>query len=715
MAAFPRANQRWILPAAVFFIAALALLGRLGGYGLWDPQEITVADQAREVAKSGQWGALAKKQPPLTVWLVAASTQIFGATELSARLPLALVGLLGAVAVWRLGARLGRPRAGLFAAAILVSSPLYLFESRQLTSDVATVAASTLAMLGLAGLVWGGRRWIDGAIALAGLILAYLSDGLLLGAWIPLAAAAAAALATLWQDDRRPRAAIALGAAALVSLGWLLVVAIDVVTAQPGQLALLGKTLAPAKEYLPLLGGQVRSGPPPANATFDYVVNQVAFGMFPWSAIAPIAVLRLAFGKRGKGVLLLAWSVVGYAVATVWARKVGDLRFPALAPIALAVGWLIDDVLDDDKGEGFPLAALFVLLAGFILALDIKNFPDEISSVHLGGRGVKTPPEASPYYLGILFLGGVVALGVATGLYAGGTGPRRARIGRLALWAALGAGGALTLYLAQVFTPGLSQHFSYKNMFQSYFDHRTGDEPLAVMGIPGSGPEFYARGKLARIDGIPQLLSFLNAPGQDRSFAIVPIDRRCQIQEIATTQRLSYHVLDNRNARFLLLTNKLLPGETDQNPLLDVFPPKLPESFARNATANFDDTIELVGVDMPDRVAKGARFPMTFWLRVKKRPTQNYKVLVHFDGGPVRFQADHDPVNGLCGSSQWQPGSIVKDTFEATAGDLTNPKGTYQVFTGFFTGGSGFWKNMKVLSDPHGPDDRVPIGSLVVD
>ncbi len=725
MAAFLRANQRWILPAAVTFVAAVTLLGQLGSYGLWDPQEITVADQAREVANKGAWGVVAKRQPPLTVWLVAASTQILGPSEFAARLPLALMGLVGALAIWGLGRRLGRPRAGLFAAVILVSSPLYLFQARQLTSDVATVVASTIAMLGLAGLIWGERRWLDGAIAVVGLVLAHLADGILLGAWIPLAGAAFAALATVWQDDRRPRAAIALGGAAVLSLLWILVTVFDVVTAQPGQIGLFGKTLAPAKEYLPLLGGQWRQGQPPPSATFDYVVNQVAFGMFPWSAIAPIAVLRLAT-RRDKGVLLLAWAVIGYAVATLWVRKLGDLRFPALAPIALAVGWLIDETLDDDKSDGMPLAALFVLLAGFILALDIKNFPDEISSVQLAGRPVKSPPEAAAYYWGILMLGGATALAAATGLYAGAPEPRRARIGRTALWAAIGAGAAFGLYCAQVYTPALSQHFSYKNMFQSYFDHRTGTEPLAVMGIPGSGPEFYARGKLARIDGIPQLLTFLNgsdrtpsagveSPAGERAFAIVPVDRRCQIQEVATTQRLGYHVLDNRNARFLLLTNKLLPGESDQNPLLDAFPGQPPASYARDITANFEDTLELLGVDMPDRVTKGSRFKMTLWFRVKKRPTQNYKVLVHFDGGPVRFQGDHDPVRGLCAASQWQPGSVVKDTFEVTAGDMTNPKGTYQVFTGLFTGGSGFWKNMTVLSDPHGPDNRVPIGTLVVD
>src|SRR5262249_48955959 len=179
MAAFLRANRRWILPAAVFFVAAVTLLGQLGSFGLWDPQEITIADHARDVASKRDWGAVAKKQPPLTVWLVAASTQIFGASEFAARLPLALLGVAGAAAVWARGKRLGRPRAGLFAAVILVSSPLYLFQSRQLNSDVGTVVASTIAMVGLAGLIWGDRRWIDGAIAVVGLVLAHLADGIL--------------------------------------------------------------------------------------------------------------------------------------------------------------------------------------------------------------------------------------------------------------------------------------------------------------------------------------------------------------------------------------------------------------------------------------------------------------------------------------------------------------------------------------------------------
>ena len=90
---------------------------------------------------------------------------------------------------------------------------------------------------------------------------------------------------------------------------------------------------------------------------------------------------------------------------------------------------------------------------------------------------------------------------------------------------------------------------------------------------------------------------------------------------------------------------------------------------------------------------------------------------MHFDptSGGARFQGDHDPIGGRCPTSQWEPGDIVKDTFEVVAGEATHGKGTYQVYTGLFTGSLGLWKNMKVLSEPRGPDDRVPIGAIQVD
>ena len=106
---------------------------------------------------------------------------------------------------------------------------------------------------------------------------------------------------------------------------------------------------------------------------------------------------------------------------------------------------------------------------------------------------------------------------------------------------------------------------------------------------------------------------------------------------------------------------------------------------------------------------------MTLWFKVKKRFNQSQKVLMHFDsvGSPVRFQADHDPKS--CSTTYWQPGDVISDTFDVTAGELTHPRGNYTVYTGFFTGGGGIWKNMTVTAGNHLPDNRVSLGTIRVE
>src|SRR5882672_5665261 len=90
-------NERLLLGGGAMLFTLLVLLPFLGTYGLWDPHEIAIADAAQRVAKSTtSFSALWAKQPPLGVWLVGKSVEIFGPSELTARLPLALLALVGA-------------------------------------------------------------------------------------------------------------------------------------------------------------------------------------------------------------------------------------------------------------------------------------------------------------------------------------------------------------------------------------------------------------------------------------------------------------------------------------------------------------------------------------------------------------------------------------------------------------------------------------------
>jgi 4-amino-4-deoxy-L-arabinose transferase-like glycosyltransferase len=728
-------NQRWVLGGGALLYAVLVLLPFLGTYGLWDPQEIAVADLAQKVAKGMGFVELWHKQPPLMPWLIGQSIGIFGPSELSARLPVALLGLVAAAATLGIGARLGRLRGGAIAAVVLLSSPLFVFQARQLVSDLGALAATTVALLGLCGLGWPDPKrpaWqgaADIALVAVGLGLGLVASGSFLGVCVPLAAAAIASAG--FGPSRR--FAIGAGAAALAALGVSFLLVFHTDAAQPGARALFGRMLVAAKDYLPWLGGTWRRGEAPmASVGFDNIVNQVAFGMFPWSALAPVAVLRLAAPRERDraawgGVLILAWAMVAYVAATLWWRGVGEVRYAALPAIALALGLFIDDLLaaklegDEarvpDAAAGQRVAATFVLLAAVILALDTNNFPDTLPSIHLLGPAVAFPRPLRALE-GVILAAGFAFGGLAAaGLFVA-SGPEpvlgqpRARWIRVGLVGATAAGGVFGLFLSLILVPTLSQHFSYKNLFEAYAEHRRGDEPVGVMGIPGSGPEFYARGQLTRLESTAQLLTFLHRP--DRVFAIAPRDKLCEVHQVAASQPTPFAILDNKNTRFNLYTNRLDAGEKDANPLLTTFRKEAPTSVKHPLSATFEDTLELIGVDLPERAGHGDTIQVTVWLRVKKRPTANYKAFLHFDGPGVRFQGDHDQP-GVCPTTSWQPGDIIADTTDVVAGELTHPRGTYTLWLGFFTGGNGVYKNMKVSAGEHDPNDRVNAGTIRVE
>ncbi|HJL38207.1 MAG TPA: glycosyltransferase family 39 protein, partial [Polyangiaceae bacterium LLY-WYZ-15_(1-7)] len=119
-------------------LAALVLFG-IGQFGIWDPWELNAADLARDLL-AGE--AAESKRAPLTPWLTARSFGVFGVHEWSGRLPVALGGLLAIVAAagwaWRFAGR----RAALYAALVAGTSPLLLFNARQMLGDAWGMAAS---------------------------------------------------------------------------------------------------------------------------------------------------------------------------------------------------------------------------------------------------------------------------------------------------------------------------------------------------------------------------------------------------------------------------------------------------------------------------------------------------------------------------------------------------------------------------------------------
>lgn len=123
-------------------VAAFVLLFQLGGRGLNEPDEGRFAEAGREMVASGDYltphlnGAPHLAKPPLTYWLIAFGLKTCGVNEFGARLPAAVAAMGTLLAVYLLGRRAAGEACGLWAAAVLLSSLLFIGVARLITTDM---------------------------------------------------------------------------------------------------------------------------------------------------------------------------------------------------------------------------------------------------------------------------------------------------------------------------------------------------------------------------------------------------------------------------------------------------------------------------------------------------------------------------------------------------------------------------------------------------
>lgn len=788
-----------LLPVWVLALALLCLLPAIGTPGLWEPQEMAVADEAAARADGtyqvAQPATSCARRPDasgprtLTPRAAAFGLDTFGTSDGAARLPLALLGVLGALGVFGCAWRLGSPRAGFLAGLVLVSFPVWGLSSRQLTSELPVAVGATLLVYGLLALSRPARRGatvlavdVGGALVAlgAGAWLAFHGGGVLLGLVPPLAAVAiagglglplaAAALVHLWRAiDRRqlrapapwpevPRLLVAL-LAALAALGlgvWLVIQIFDLGPLTVGTRQVFGKSILTSDCWSSALGG-VWKADDDLRATYDNLFGQAGFGMFPWAVLVPLALAALATGAAGEhrrhgGAVALAWAVAAWLVAAVFTRKVGFALYAGFPACAVGLGLWLDAVLERrdqlarparDAGAGpaiapapglsttaWALVGLVVLAGTIVMSKDLSAFPERLTSLLVGSDQIKYPPNARflglpmKAWLWVIGLGVAVPLALAAWLWrpplAPGEAPGfvvRHRLDRLS--APLVVAGLVVTALAGLFWThgwhrGLSENLSSKRVFQVYRDLRRPGEPLGIMGSMGNAPRYYAGGKTETITGRDQVLTYLQRP--ERVFALVPGSELCAIHA-ARSDGGGYFVLDDTNARWMLLSNKV-DGARDRNPLATAMtrePPRWLVEAGEQPLATWENQIQLVGVRAPKKVVRGDKFTMTLAYKVIAPVTGSWKIFAHFDGGGSRFQGDHDPIRGRCPTSFWKVGDYILDTFEVEAGNASFATQGYDIWVGFFTGSNPNWRNMTVTAAPEGMKDgnnRVKVGQL---
>lgn len=145
--------RRHILLLALLVAAALPYLVNLGVSSIWDANEAFYAQTPREMMDAGDYVTpsfnfqIRMNKPVLSYWQVAASYRLFGVSEWSERLPIAIGALVIIATAFALGRLLAGPMGGLLGAVVLATSPRLLLLARRIIIDVHITMWTGLVLL----------------------------------------------------------------------------------------------------------------------------------------------------------------------------------------------------------------------------------------------------------------------------------------------------------------------------------------------------------------------------------------------------------------------------------------------------------------------------------------------------------------------------------------------------------------------------------------
>ncbi len=426
-----------ILLAGVCF---LCFFWRLGAVGLFDFNEGLYAQSAREMYLRGDYitprvnGLVFFDKPPLALWLTAFAFRLFGVSEMSTRLPVALSASALVFLVYGFGARFFSRRAGLLAGAMTAMNVLVFGTARQMTMDIHQLFWVTAALasfyLGYTAETRAGGRWYYAAWFSCGIaFLAKSVPGLL-----PIAVAFC--FVAIDQNFGPARIFAKLKSARIIQ-GLIILAAVIA----PWHVLVY---MANGREFydqywlnhhVRLLNGTDFNHASP----FYYYVPLLFAGFFPWSVFLPAAVVaavrkhnpagssqlgigdnyggnsrpkepQISGGKRRIQRFLLVWLGLIFVLFSVITSKVISYLLPIYPAAALLTAdWFESEI---DRKRPLALAWCMICLAGILATGAIAVVVAARQVTRIGPNGLprlEFPPESWSWLIQGMVFGAIVA------------------------------------------------------------------------------------------------------------------------------------------------------------------------------------------------------------------------------------------------------------------------------------------------------------------
>jgi hypothetical protein len=544
-------------------------------------------------------GAEVPGEGPLGAWV-----------EWGVRLPTALISILALWAAYRLGRAIAGRVTGFVAAVVLATCPQYVFIGKQAMVDMPFVGLMTIGLAFFVDAVFGpdeenartpgaGLRYGSaGAVLLSvGGQVAVLAPetGEPLG-WAGLAfliAAAGAAAVLLIQRARVRHARLAIfyvmvalsalskGLAVLAVVGptvllymlfardWHLLLRSGVLWGGP--LFLL--VASPWYVTMSLFGGRddegltfvqrfwfhdnlnrVGQGVHGDRGGLGYYFEQLAYGMFPWFALVPPALIHaVGFdtsartdGRRRATLFLVLWAAWTWVFFSASQTKFHHYIFPAVPPLAVLVAvWFAHVAKDPGRRLAtfvwVPVAALFAATAA-----DLIDDPQNLVSLFTYKYDRAYPRDLITREFLIVFVAVSGAAMVLNHLL-------KDRAKQMLAFGGLGV--VMGLWCSHYHFNMLSPHWSQYHLWKTYYEEREGDEPIYAYQLNWRGETFYSRNRTLQIMGKNanrRMRELVEQPG--REFIITEQSRYDTLRNVLpASHRNKLRILDQSNNHFYLM------------------------------------------------------------------------------------------------------------------------------------------------------------------
>jgi 4-amino-4-deoxy-L-arabinose transferase-like glycosyltransferase len=280
-------------------------------------------------------------------------------------------------------------------------------------------------------------------------------------------------------------------------------------------------------------------------------------------------------------------------------------------------------------------------------------------------------------------------------------------------------GATVGAILCLSYYPALANQLSPKEIFESYQRTHKGNEPLALFGVGGRTAAYYAGGQPLILKDTQTAYDWLmGGEGGSRRFLAVRAEELARLNRAyreRTGNGQNLPVIDARSSQIVLVSSALDDSDKNQNPLGRIVltsPPK-PQ---RKLNANFEDKLEVLGVDITDvngklvdGVKPGTKYHMRTYFKVLTPMTTEWDMFIHIDGFHRRHNGDHKVCEGKYPMSLWLKDDLIMDDHEFTLEPNFSPGG-YTLFFGLFVGDS----RLKITSGPKDNENRVNGGTLRV-